>query len=100
MPTNYAEYRLTPKAREDMEAVWLYSLAAWGPPQTDRYVDDLTAAFELLADNPKAGTTCQNIRTGYRKYAVIRHVIYYRKTSYGIEVIRVLHDRMLASKHL
>lgn len=83
-----------------MEAVWLYSLQEWGAEQTDRYIDDLTAAFAFLADSPKAGTQCENIRAGYRKYHVIRHVVYYRETSYGIEVIRVLHDRMLASRLL
>ena len=45
MPTKSAEYRLSPKAREDIEAVWLYSLAAWSAEQADRYTDDLTAAF-------------------------------------------------------
>ena len=82
-----------------MEAVWFYSLAEWGAEQTDRYIDDLTAAFEFLADSPKAGTQCDNIRAGYRKYPVIRHVVYYRETSYGIEIMRVLHDRMLATRH-
>ena len=82
-----------------MEAVWLYSLTEWGAEQTDRYIDDLTTAFEFLADSPKAGTACENIRAGYRKYPVIRHVAYYRETDYGIEIMRVLHDRMLASRH-
>jgi len=81
-----------------MEAVWRYSLTEWGAEQTDRYIDDLTTAFEFLTDSPKAGTQCENIRAGYRQYPVIRHVVYYRETSYGIEVIRVLHDRMLASR--
>lgn len=93
------EYRLAPKAREDMETVWLYSLTQWGAQQTERYIDDLTEAFEFLAKNPKAGTACENIRAGYRKYPVIRHVVYYRETAYGVEVVRVLHDRMLASRH-
>ena len=83
-----------------MEAVWLYSLQEWGAEQTNRYIDDLTTAFEFLADSPKAGTNCENIRAGYRKYPVIRHVVYYRETSYGIEIVRVLHDRMLASRYL
>lgn len=47
-----------------MEAVWLFSLQEWGAEQTDRYIDDLTAAFEFLADSPKAGTQCGNIRAG------------------------------------
>ena len=31
-----------------MEAVWLYSLGEWGIEQADRYIDDLTIAFEFL----------------------------------------------------
>lgn len=100
MPTKSAEYRLSPRARDDMEAVWLFSLQAWGLTQADRYIDDLSAAFEFLTGNPKSGAPCDNIRAGYRKYPVIRHVVYYRETHYGIEVIRVLHDRMLATRHL
>ena len=100
MSTKSAEYRLSPRAREDIEAVWLYSLQEWGLAQAERYIDDLTSAFELLTARPKAGTSCENIRPGYRKYPVIRHVVYYRETNYGIEVVRVLHDRMLASRHL
>lgn len=56
MPTKSAEYRLAPKATGDMEAIWLYSLQEWGARPTDRYIDDLTAAFEFLAARPKAGT--------------------------------------------
>ena len=82
-----------------MEAVWLYSLQEWGTEQTSHYIDDLTAAFEFLVESPKAGTQCENIRVGYRKYPVIRHVVYYRETGYGIKIVRVLHDRMLATRH-
>jgi len=32
-----------------MEAVWLYSLSEWGIEQADRYIDDLTVAFEFLS---------------------------------------------------
>jgi toxin ParE1/3/4 len=99
MPIKSAEYRLSPRAREDMGAIWLYSLHEWGAEQADRYIDDLTTAFVFLVGSPKAGTQCANIRAGYRKYPVIRHVVYYRETSNGIEIIRVLHDRMLSSRH-
>ena len=95
-----AEYRLTPKAREDMEAVWLYSLTEWGAEQTDNYIDSLNDAFAFLADNVGVGTACNHIREGYRRYPVKRHMIYYRETSYGIKVMRVLHDRMLPQRHV
>lgn len=94
------EFRLAPKAREDLEAVWLYSSRKWNIAQAERYLDDLTEAFALLAKNPKAGMNCEMIREGYRRYPVVRHLVYYRETAYGIEVMRVLHDRMLASRHL
>jgi toxin ParE1/3/4 len=94
------KYLLAPKAREDMEAVWLYSFSQWGMQQTETYIDDLTEALGFLAENPRAGTACDNIRSGYRKYPVIRHIVYYRETSYGIEVIRILHGHMLAIQHL
>ncbi|WP_207901287.1 hypothetical protein [Sphingomonas sp. PP-CC-3A-396] len=32
--------------------------------------------------------------------AVEQHVIYFRSTSYGIAVIRILHQRMDAGRHL
>ena len=83
-----------------MEALWLYSLAEWGRAQTEQYVDALTEAFDFLADSPNTGTACDHIRAGYRRFPVTRHVIYYRTTEYGIEVVRVLHDRMLATRHL
>lgn len=83
-----------------MESVWLYSLGQWGVEQAERYIDDLTEAFAFLADSPKAGAACDQVRQRYRRYPVIRHVVYYRATSYGIEVMRVLHDRMLVSRHL
>ena len=100
MPTKSAEYRLSPRAKEDLESIWLYSLSEWGLNPADAYIDGFIVAFDLLANSPKAGVACEKIRSGYRKHSVIRHSIYYRETGYGIEIIRILHDRMLAIKHL
>jgi toxin ParE1/3/4 len=94
------EYRLSPKAQDDMESVWLYTLSQWGHEQTERYIDDLAAAFNLLTSNTRLGKRCENIRAGYRKHPTLRHVIYYREVDYGIEIIRVLHDHQLATRHL
>ena len=93
------EYRLSPKARDDMESVWLYTFAQWGHEQTEKYIDDLAAAFNLLTSKTRLGKSCENIRTGYRKHPTLRHVIYYREVDYGIEIIRVLHDHQLATRH-
>lgn len=65
-------------------------LIKWGHEQTEKYIDDLAAAFDLLTTKPRLGKSCDNIRPGYRKHPTLRHVIYYREVDYGIEVIRVL----------
>ncbi len=100
MPKKYAEYRLTPEAKSDMEAIWLYTLEEWGLEQANRYTDELTEVFSQLVENPKTATSCDHIRNGYRLRKFGRHVIYFQLTDYGIAVVRVLHDRMLSTLHL
>jgi toxin ParE1/3/4 len=43
-------------------------------------MDLLAAAFEVLADSPKSAPACENIRQGYRRRNVERHMIYFRIT--------------------
>ena len=100
MPEKSAECRLTPEAKRDLEAIWLYTLEEWGLEQANRYTDELTDVFAQLAVGPQLGTACDHIRTGYRRSRVGRHVVYYHMTDYGIAVVRILHDRMLPTLHL
>jgi toxin ParE1/3/4 len=95
-----AEYRLTPTAERDLEAIWEYTTQQWGAEQADHYVDILTSAFAELAQFPKAAPACDRIRPGYRRSRVERHMIYFRLTDYGIAVIRLLHERMDVLRHL
>ncbi len=95
-----AEYRLAPAAVSDLEAIWIYTAKQWGIEQAHRYIDTLTAAFAELAHTPKIASTCDHIRPGYRRWNVERHVIFFRMTSDGIAVIRILHDSMDAPRHL
>ena len=95
-----AEYRLTPAAEDDLESIWTYTARQWGMEQADRYIESVTSAFVDLATSPKTAPTCDHIRPGYRRLRVARHMIYFQLTDYGIAVVRILHDRMDASRHL
>lgn len=95
-----AEYRLTPAAEGDLEAIWTYTSQQWSAEQADRYIDTLAAAFAELAQSPKSAPACDQIRPGYRRRSIGRHMIYFRTTTYGIVVVRILHDRMDAPRHL
>jgi len=48
----------------------------------------------------KPAAQADHIRLGYRRYGIERHMIYFRITTYGIAVVRILHDRMDASRYL
>ena len=95
-----AEYRLSPAAERDLEGIWEYTRREWGVEQAERYTDLLTAAFQVLAESPKAAPACDYIRRGYRCRNVERHMLYLRAVDYGIAIIRVLHERMETRRHL
>jgi toxin ParE1/3/4 len=54
----------------------------------------------MLAQEPHKGRPRDDIREGYRKYHVGRHLIFYRQAGKDIEIIRILHDRMNIENHL
>jgi len=95
-----AEYRLSPRAQRDLDGVFDYTVAQWGLPQALRYTDLIEAACAELAEAPQQAQNCAQIRPGYQRRGVESHIIYFRLTSYGIAVIRILHQRMDAVRHL
>lgn len=95
-----AEYRLSPAARGDLEAIFDYTAAEWGLAQALRYTDLIEQACAEMAQAPGLAVPCDDIRSGYRRRFAQRHAIYFRVETYGIAVIRILHDRMDAPRHL
>jgi toxin ParE1/3/4 len=66
----------------------------WGHEQRNRYLAKLDHGFHILAERPQRGLSCDHIRFGYRKYPIGRHLVFYRESQEGIEIIRVLHASM------
>ena len=95
-----AEYRLSPRAAGDLDNVFDHTVAHWGLPQAVRYTELIEAVCADLAQAPQQAPACAHIRPGYRRQSVEQHVIYFRPTPYGIAIIRILHQRMDASRHL
>jgi toxin ParE1/3/4 len=92
-------YRLSPLAESDLEDIWLHTFKTWSAEQADRYHRGLVTVFEDLATGRKIGRPV-DIRDGYLKCVFGSHVVYFRPSSAGIDVIRVLHGRMDANRHL
>ncbi|MGH6988017.1 MAG: type II toxin-antitoxin system RelE/ParE family toxin [Caulobacteraceae bacterium] len=86
--------RLTPRAQADIEEIWDYTAARWGPSQAEVYVAAIGNAIDRLARDARLGGRCDDIREGYFKMSVESHVIFFRRADSDIEVVRVLHARM------
>jgi toxin ParE1/3/4 len=95
-----SRFTLSPRARADLEEIWDYTEARWSCDQAEIYVRQIKAAIENLAADPSHGRACDDVRVGYRKYLVGSHVLFYRVTSGGIDIVRILHGRMDFERHL
>lgn len=92
---------LTQKAKDDLLAIGRYTRKQWGKAQQSPYLTQLDSAFHDLADKPGLGRACDDIREGYFKYGVGKHVIFYRHSgTERIEIVRILHGRMDIEQHL
>jgi toxin ParE1/3/4 len=92
---------LTPRARRDLAEIWDYSESQWGVAQADRYVRMIAAACDALAAGRAKGRSAEFIRAGYFRYNVGSHVLFFRERKRsGIEIVRILHQRMDFERHL
>ena len=64
------------------------------------YYHTLKNCLELLDKNPNMGSSADDIRPGYRRFAHESHVVFYQDTGRGVLIVRVLHKRMDISKHI
>ena len=92
-------YVLSPRPRADLRGIWRYTRDRWSIEQADRYVRELNRAFATIADDPRRGRPCDDIRPGYRKYRVGAHMVFFRFVGDKIEVVRLLHQSMDFERH-
>ncbi len=91
---------LTPRAQADIEEIWDYSADRWGLAQAETYIRQLWNDIAAVADRPSLGAKCPEVRRGYRKYPSGSHVVFYRLVAEGIDVVRILHERMDYERHI
>ena len=91
---------LSPKAKSDLSEIWDYTLAEWGVDQAEKYVRDLWEAMQQQACDFSTSIDISDVRSGYRKVISGSHVIFFKLTGDGIDVVRILHQRMDFERHL
>ena len=94
-------FHLTRKAYEDLKGIALYTQKNWGKSQRILYLKMMDDAFHELSAKPGQGRKIEDIRAGYYKYEIGRHLVFYRMVSEGdIEIVRILHQSMDVESHL
>jgi len=92
--------RISVRAVADLDEIWDYSADAWGADRANRYVERLEATMKGLAAGETASRQADNVKAGLRSVPTGRHVIYFRESEEAIYVIRVLHQRMEATRRV
>ncbi|WP_276643553.1 type II toxin-antitoxin system RelE/ParE family toxin [Siccibacter turicensis] len=90
---------LTPKAGEDLEAIWRYGKSRFGEAQADNYIGKLSSQFNMLACHD-VGVTRPELSKGIYSLACAHHVIFFLRTDTSITVVRVLHHSQDVMRHL
>jgi plasmid stabilization system protein ParE len=87
-------YLLSPEAKEDLGEIRGY-LVSQGGKRLARYVlQEITAAFRLLASHPEAGHLRQDLTPLPVKFwSVFSYLIVYDPAASPLAVVRVLHGK-------
>lgn len=93
-------YVLSPRAQADLDEIWDYTERNWGKEQAEAYIRLIGAAVQARAASPERGKACDDVRKGYRKYPAGSHMIFFRLSDGGIDVVRILHRRMDFTRRL
>ena len=89
---------LSEPAQQDFRDILSFTLQMWGERQFVEYRSQLNGALQAITENPQAGRA----RHGMMVYPVGRHVVFYQveESAGTVYIVRILHGRMDASRHL
>lgn len=92
-PTNLSGYLLTPKAEDDLEAIWRYTASTWSAGQADLYIGTLIQTIETLVAMPQLARERAEFTPPVRIHPAAEHLIIYRIDGDWLSVNRILGGR-------
>ena len=85
------------RARRDLSAIWSYTSARWDAAQADLYLFEIDDRLQQLANGEISGTGHDR---RYRRLQVGSHVAFYRESGREVTIVRILHPKQDAERHL
>ena len=96
-----ARFHLSNEAVEDLDSIWLYTLETWSENQADFYYHELVKSCQKIANRPTyLDKEYKEIMPGLYGHHIYKHLIFYILVEDGVEIIRILHERMDFARHL
>lgn len=92
------EIELTPKAEEDLVAIWDYSYRQFGVIQADEYIGRIAAVFDVLAMH-KIGTQRAELGEHIFSLPVEQHMLYFVSSHSVVTIIRILSQSQDSARH-
>ena len=84
-------FRLSERAKSDLIAIYIDSVARFGNYQAEAYYAGLDRIFGLLADFPLMGQDAGDLRSGYRRFHFQSHIVFYSEGPEGVVIRSILH---------
>ena len=94
-----ALFRSSWLARADILHIGAYTISRWNEAQADKYLGELEAFCQALAEGHRIDRPCDEVSPGLFRLEFVSHVVFYRPRPYGIRVVRILHERQLPKLH-
>lgn len=91
---------LRPRAEDDLDGIALYTRREWGHAQAVQYIGQLRATCEHVLPECHRLARPLGERPDVLRWRCERHVIYFQRVHDGLEVMRILHERMVPGLHL
>ncbi len=85
-------WRWRPQAEQDATAIWLW-IASDSPRAATGVLDRFEQVSLMLGEHPEIGRRRDELASGLRSFPVGAYVLFYRPTTYGAEIVRILDGR-------
>jgi len=90
-----AKVALRQEAIDDLNRIWEYTFEKWSEKQADKYYAAVKMTCHGIGDHPDIGKEYPEISKNLLGLKSGKHIIFYRlMPNGGVEIIRILHERM------
>ena len=87
-------FRLTPRAKEDLKIIGRYTKKRWVKAQRDLYLKNIEKRFNWLAEHPNLGKHRADVSQNYYSFPQGEHVVFYMIKDRYIVIIGIPNKKM------